>query len=428
MSNKRQELVVVGIGYVGLVTACCLAKLGVHVTAIDNDKNKIAELKNLKVPIYEPGLDLIIRESQDNLFFTDNLKSAMQNATNIMIAVGTPMDENGDVDISYLTCVVNEIAECLLANPRNVNVIIKSTVPIGTNKIITDFFADKNLSVNVISNPEFLREGQAIKDFMEPDRVVIGANSHNAAVDFATFYAKLNSKIIITTPESAELGKYAANGFLAAKIAYINQIAEVCDKSGANILEVADIIGSDPRIGNQFLRPGPGFGGSCFPKDIRALLAMSKKLAANSSITEAIIKANDLHQDFLADKIKNIAGDFDNIAIFGLAFKAGTDDIRESPAISIIRKIEHYNIAVYDPEAMNNARALLGEKVRYAQDPYELTEGADILIILTEWGEFKNLDYIKIYQLMRKKVIIDFRLILNRDEMEQIGFSYYDFG
>ncbi len=430
------HIAVIGTGYVGLVTGACFAEFGVEVTCVDVDKNKIDRLNQGIIPIYEPGLENIVEKNSKagRLHFTTDIKSAVEQALVIFLAVGTPPKEDGSPDMSYYQQAAKDIAETM--NGYKV-LVTKSTVPVGTGKWLRDFVKE-NLTIEtnfgVASNPEFLREGAAIEDFMRPDRVVIGSNEPDAIAIMQDLYRPLyliETPIVITSLEAAELTKYAANAFLATKISFINEIANLCDKIGCDVHHVARGMGMDKRIGSKFLHPGPGFGGSCFPKDTRALSTVAKQFGAESRIVDTVIEVNELQRRAMIPKIEKLLGTFDGkqIGVLGLSFKPETDDMRESPAIDIIKEMQNRGAKVkaFDPVAMEEAKHYLPD-IEYAKDEYDAIEGADILVFLTEWNQFRALDMKKVKTLLKTPKIADLRNIYEPKDMREMGFEYVGVG
>ena len=430
------HIAVIGTGYVGLVTGACFAEFGVEVTCVDVDKNKIDRLNQGIIPIYEPGLDNIVEKNvkAGRLHFTTNIKSAIEQALVIFLAVGTPPKEDGSPDMSFYQSAAADIAEHM--NGYKV-LVTKSTVPVGTGDWLRNFIKEKQatpINFGVASNPEFLREGAAIEDFMRPDRVVIGSNEDDAIAIMKDLYRPLyliETPIVITSLEAAELIKYAANAFLATKISFINEIANLCDKIGCDVHDVARGIGMDKRIGGKFLHPGPGFGGSCFPKDTRALSSVAKQFGTKSLIVDVVIEVNDLQRRAMIPKIQSLIGDFENktIAVLGLSFKPETDDMRESPAIDIIREIVAMGgrVKAFDPVAMQEAKHYLPE-IEYAADEYDAIAGADVLVFMTEWNQFRALDMVKVKSLLKSPKIADLRNIYEPKDMRNLGFDYVGVG
>ena len=430
------NIAVIGTGYVGLVTGAGLADFGNDVVCVDVDQKKIDALKRGEIPIYEPGLDAIVaRNVQDGrLRFSTDLASAIEGARAIFIAVGTPPKADGSADLRYVAEVARSIAEHM-NGPKLV--ITKSTVPIGTGRLIEKIVEEsgKRNLVSVVSNPEFLREGSAIEDFMKPDRVVIGASDDEAVALMKEIYAPLHSvatPFVVTDVESSELIKYASNGFLATKISFINEVAQLCEILGANVQDVALGMGLDHRIGTKFLQAGPGFGGSCFPKDTSAIADIAKKAGYRFDIIESVISVNDRIKMRMVDKVADaIGGDLAgrSIAILGLAFKPETDDMRDSPAIPLIRGLQERGatIRAYDPQAMENSRAVLG-KVTFCNDAYETAEGSEAIVIVTEWNEFRALDLERLGAAMRSRVMVDLRNVYRAEDVQAAGFHYSSIG
>ena len=430
------DIAVIGTGYVGLVTGAGLADFGNDVICVDVDVRKIEALRNGMIPIYEPGLDKLVSKNvgEGRLRFTTDLPQAIQAARAIFIAVGTPPKPDGSADLRYVEEVANSIA-------RHMNgpklIITKSTVPIGTGRMIENIIASHGNGhrASIVSNPEFLREGSAIEDFMKPDRVVIGASDDDAAEMMKEIYAPLHSleiPFVVTNVESSELIKYAANGFLATKITFINEIAVVCERVGANVQDVAIGMGLDSRIGPKFLQAGPGFGGSCFPKDTSAMADISRRHGYEFQIMEAVLRVNDAVKLRMIDKIvEALGGDIKGctIAMLGLAFKPETDDMRDSPTIPIIRGLQERGATVraYDPQAMENARIIFDDVV-YCADAYQTAEGADALVLATEWNEFRALNFERIKKALRQPVLVDLRNVYDPQRMQALGYTYTSVG
>jgi UDPglucose 6-dehydrogenase len=437
------HIAIIGTGYVGLVTGACFAEFGVFVTCVDKDTAKVESLKNGVIPFYEPGLEDIVKRNiaQGRLRFTTSIKDAVEDSLVIFIAVGTPPRGDGSADLQYIEDVAKEIA----ANIANYKVIAtKSTVPVGTGerieKIISDNISTKHKATDsgsifdIVSNPEFLREGAAIEDFMRPNRVILGAESPQAIAIMKDLYRPLyliDTPFVITDIKTAELIKYASNSFLAVKISFINEMANLCEKIGADINVVAKGMGLDRRIGPKFLHAGPGFGGSCFPKDTRALLSIARQHNAEASIIEAAIKANERQLELAASKIKSALAPIrgKTVAALGLSFKPNTDDIREAPAIEIINSLlkEGAKIRAYDPIAMTNTKSILPD-ITYCSDAYDACSGADAVVIITEWNEFRNLDLDRIMPLLKQPFFFDLRNIYEPAKMTAKGFQYYATG
>lgn len=437
------KVAVVGTGYVGLVTGTCLAESGNDVTCVDNNPAKIDTLNAGRLPIYEPGLlELVQRNRHDaRLSFTTDLAGAVQAARLVFIAVGTPQSEAGDADLSAVFAVTDAIAAALKGLPPGAPgarvVVTKSTVPVGTNRAVGERLAAAGCAhVDVASNPEFLKEGAAIDDFMKPDRVVVGVRKPEVAEVLRELYApflRTERPFLVMTPESAEMTKYAANAMLATKISFINEMANLCDRLGANINDVRKGIGHDQRIGFQFLFPGPGYGGSCFPKDIEAIIAMGRRTGLPLRLMQAVDAVNDDQKQILFQKVSAHFGDAlagKTLAVWGLAFKPRTDDIREAPALTLIDALLAAGVKVraHDPEATDNVKAIYGDKLYYADRPYGALEGADGLVIVTEWPEFRNPDFELIRRLLAGHVIFDGRNIYDERTMTQNGFTYYGIG
>lgn len=431
------QIAVIGTGYVGLVSGVCFAEYGFRVTCVDRDSDKIGRLQQHIMPIYEPGLEQLVEANRKagRLSFTTDLKMAVGEADVVLVAVGTPQnDTDGMPDLAALEAAVAQVAQAMT---KYTVVVIKSTVPIGTNARVTKMIssANPNADFDVVSNPEFLREGAAINDFMKPDRVVIGVDSPRAKEVMQRLYAPIcvdNIPLLSTSFESAELIKYAANSLLATKIAFINEMADVCEKTGANIRDVARGIGLDHRIGDKFLQPGPGYGGSCFPKDTMALRAMARAHKAPSRIVEATIDSNEKRKEAMAAKIIAACGgnvSAKNITILGVTFKPGTDDMRESASLTIIPELQKRGAAIraYDPQGMIEAKKFLNN-VEWCKDVESAVGAADAVVILTEWNEFKSIDLAKLKPLLKTPLIIDLRNIYKRLDMKKLGFHYVSVG
>ncbi len=430
------KIAVIGTGYVGLVTGTCFAETGNQVVCVDINSEKIEKMKNGEVPIYEPHLDVIFERciKQGRLHFTTDLEEAIEDAQIIFLALPTPPGEDGSADLSYVLGVAEQLGKMI--NDYKV-IVDKSTVPVGTADKVTAAIA-KNAKVDfdVVSNPEFLREGFAVDDFMKPDRVVVGTESKRAQEVMKELYApfiRQGNPLIFMDEKSAELTKYAANSFLAAKITFMNEIANFCEIVGADVDKVRLGMGSDTRIGKRFLFPGIGYGGSCFPKDVQALQRSGKELGYDFKILDSVIEVNDKQKTVLAKPIKeyfkgNLRGI--KIALWGLAFKPDTDDIREAPALYMIEKLisEGAEITAYDPEAMSNVQKLLGHRIKYAPDMYSALENADALLICTEWLAFRNPDFGIIEEKLNNKVIFDGRNLYDLEKMNKLGFRYKSIG
>jgi UDPglucose 6-dehydrogenase len=432
------QIAVIGTGYVGLVSGVCFSEFGFRVTCVDKDSDKIAKLQQHIMPIYEPGLEQLVISNRKagRLSFTTDLAQAVSDAEIVFIAVGTPPNEtDGMPDLTALNIVAKEVAKALSGYTLVVN---KSTVPLGTNRAIAKLISqtNPNADFDVASNPEFLREGTAIKDFMSPDRIVAGVDSKRAHDCLNKIYEPIclnGAKILFTTFESAEMIKYASNSLLATRIAFINEIADLCEKTGANIRDVARGVGLDSRIGDKFLQPGPGYGGSCFPKDTLALRQMARNNNVPTQLIESTIKSNNDRKTNMAKKIIAAAGgniNGKNICVLGLTFKPGTDDMRESASLTILPALikEGANIRAYDPQGMKEAAQHFKENVTWCSDSYEAMNGADMLLILTEWNEFRSLDLKKVRSLLNKPLVVDLRNIYKRQDMKAHGFHYVSIG
>ena len=430
------KIAVVGTGYVGLVTGTCFAETGNQVTCVDINQEKVQQMQAGKIPIYEPGLDdLFQRNTQEGrLHFTTSLKEGIEGAKVIFLALPTPPGADGSADLKYILQVANDLGPIL----SDYTVIIdKSTVPVGTSDKVRAAIA-KNATVefDVVSNPEFLREGVAVEDFMKPDRVVIGTQSDRAKDLMSRLYAPLvrqGNPIIFMDERSAELTKYAANAFLATKITFMNEIANLCELVGANVDEVRKGIGTDSRIGKRFLFAGIGYGGSCFPKDVQALAKTSAENDYEFKILDSVMKVNDKQKTKLIPHLtKHFKGDLagKKIAMWGLAFKPYTDDIREAPALYNIDALLELgaSVSAYDPEAMGHVKQLMGDKITFTKNPYEALEGADALLIVTEWPQFRTPDFERMDSLLKNKIIFDGRNLYELNQMQELGYTYYSIG
>ena len=427
------EISVVGAGHVGLVTGACFADLGHSVVVVDNDAKRIANLKKGVMPYYEPGLEELVARGvrEKRLTFTTSLRDGVAKSTIIFIAVGTPQKATGEADLAYVEIVARSIAECL---PGYRLVVEKSTVPVQTGKWIAHTiktYLKKKQPFDVASNPEFLREGTAIQDFMKPDRVVLGVESARAKALLVELYKPLGVPIVVTDINSAELIKHASNSFLSMKISFINAVSQICERAGADVAQVADGMGLDPRIGRSFLSAGAGFGGFCFPKDLEAFIKIAEQLGYDFELLKAARNVNEQQKRAFAAKIQRalwvVKGK--TIAVLGLAFKPNTDDMRYAPAIDVIEYLqgEGATIRAFDPQAMKEAAHLL-PKVTLCQDPYDAARGADCLAVLTEWNEFKELDFKRLKKLLRQPLVIDGRNIYDPKRMRALGFRYLGIG
>ena len=430
------HIAVIGTGYVGLVTGACFAEFGVDVTCVDIDATKIARLIAGEMPIYEPGLEQLVTKNVQSgrLRFTTDLKQAVEQALVVFLAVGTPPNADGSPDLSFVEAAARSVAEHM--NGYKV-IVTKSTVPIGTGEYLRKLIREhlkSSLNFGIVSNPEFLREGAAINDFMRPDRVVVGSSDDEAVAIMRDLYRPLyliEVPFVVTSLEAAELTKYAANAFLATKISFINEIANLCESIGCDVHDVARAIGMDRRIGNKFLHPGPGFGGSCFPKDTQALASVARQFGRDSIIVDAVIEVNRRQRLAMIPKIEKLVGELKGktVAILGLAFKPETDDMREAPAIDIISGLVERGATVraYDPVAMTEAAKVL-PKVSFAGDEYEAVTDADALVFVTEWNQFRALDMARVRDLMKSPRIADLRNIYDPEDMRALGFEYVGVG
>ncbi len=430
------KIAVIGTGYVGLVTGTCLAETGNDVVCVDIDADKVRKMKNGIVPIYEPHLDVLFERNikQNRLSFTTNMEEAVKDALIIFLALPTPPDEDGSADLSYVLGVAEQLGKII----EDYKIIIdKSTVPVGTAEKVHEAVA-KNAKVDfdIVSNPEFLREGFAVDDFLKPDRVVIGTSSDKARdilEELYKPYVRQGNPIIFMDEKSAELTKYAANAFLATKITFMNEIANFCEKVGADVDKVRAGIGSDTRIGKRFLFPGLGYGGSCFPKDVQALAKSGKEEGYDFKILRSVMDVNQVQKTILLPKIMEyFGGDIKGkkVALWGLAFKPDTDDIREAPALYVIEELLNAGaqITAYDPEAMSNVQEKIGDKIRFAMNAYDACKGADMLVIATEWSVFRHPDFKKVGAELKNKVIFDGRNLYDLAFMEKEGFDYISIG
>ena len=440
-----KKITIIGTGYVGLVSGAGLAEFGHEVTCLDIDEEKISKLNDGLIPIYEPSLEDLVKKNvkAKRLFFSTNLSENYKNSDAIFIAVGTPTNPNNNkADLKYVFDVAKEVADLIDLADKPKLIVTKSTVPVGTGKKIESYILNyrKELQVSknfeVASNPEFLREGSAIEDFMRPDRVICGVESNFAKSILEKLYRPLNLRetpILFSKRETAELIKYAANGFLATKITFINEMSDICEKVGADIQEVAKGIGLDGRIGSKFLHPGPGFGGSCFPKDTRALSEIAREAGSSSRIIDSVIQVNESRKINMVGKIKDVLKPLENksLSILGLTFKPNTDDMRESPSLVIVPELVKVvkNINVYDPAGMpiaKNMKEFTG--VNWKDNTYECIKNTDCIVIITEWNEFRALDLEKVKILLNKPVIIDLRNIYKPASMAELGFQYISLG
>lgn len=431
------NIAIVGSGYVGLVTGVCLSSIGHRVICVDNDKEKVAKLKGGHVPIYEPGLaELMAKQmKKKRLSFTASIKDAAKKCDVVFIAVGTPSKKTGEADLTYVENVAREIAQVMTSYKL---IVEKSTVPAETGKRIERTIRlnlprklQKTAQFDVASNPEFLREGSAIEDFMNPDRVVIGVESKRAEELLREVYKPLKAHIVVTNINSAEMIKHASNSFLATKISFINCIAQICDKVGADVLKVAEGMGFDARIGRSFLNAGIGYGGSCFPKDVDAFIRLSEKSGYEFNLLKEVRNVNEDQKKGFVQLIEDKLWIIKNkvIGVMGLAFKPNTDDMRNAPAVDIIHALQHEgaSIKAYDPKSMDNASRML-KNVTFCKDVYSLAKGCDCLLLVTEWDEFKKVDFRKLRQTMRQPMIFDGRNLYAKENLNELGFEYYGVG
>jgi UDPglucose 6-dehydrogenase len=430
------NICVVGAGYVGLVTGACFAEFGLNVACVDNDHARIEGLKKGVLPFFEPGLEEMIRRNskEGRLFFTSEIEMAVEKALVVFIAVGTPAQKDGSVDMTY----IDEVARSIGKNLNGYKVIAtKSTVPVGTGERIHQIInqsSKRKIHFDIVSNPEFLREGSAIEDFMRPNRVIIGASSDQAVAIMKDLYSPLyliETPFVITNVESAEMIKYASNAFLATKVSFINEIATICERVGADVNVVAKGMGLDQRIGPKFLHAGPGYGGSCFPKDTIAIAKIAETHGYRFEIVRSVMKVNEKQKERMVKKVEKALGNLKGktIAVLGLSFKPNTDDLREAPSLKIIPGLQRQGakIRVYDPKAMEGARKIF-KKIDYAKNIDEAVKGSHALIILTEWNQFRNLDLYRLKRLMKKPVFVDLRNIYEPTKMKEVGFQYFAVG
>ncbi len=428
-----RKITVIGVGYVGLVTAACFSDLGNQVIALDVDENRVAGLKRGEMPIYEPGLEELVKRNvaAGRLSFTTSYKDALKDSEFVFICVGTPSGSDGEADLKYVAAAARSIAENMVAP---VVVINKSTVPVGTGDWVAEIVREAQpapIDFWVVSCPEFLREGVAIADFMNPHRTVLGSTSREAADKVAQLHLTLRAPIVITDLRTAEMIKYASNAFLATKISFINEIADICERLGADVKEVAAGMGFDTRIGKQFLEAGLGYGGSCFPKDVKALAFMGDEMGVETRILNSVMEVNSARRNAIVEKLDEMLGGLNGktIGLLGLAFKANTDDMRDAPSIDIAAALQAAGATVrgYDPVAMDVARGVM-PGVEMVTDAYALAEGVDAVLVATEWNEFKNLDLARVRDSMKQPVLLDGRNIYQPNIMRSLGFTYYGVG
>lgn len=427
----QKKIATIGTGYVGLTTGACLAYLGHKVICVDKDENKINRLQKGEIPIYEPGINELLERYKENIEYTNDIKRAIKESEVIFIAVGTPSRKDGSIDMTSFKKAIEEIAK----NMDGYRIIVnKSTVPVGTGdwtrEEIKKYYKG---DFSIVSNPEFLSEGSAVKDFLEPDRIVIGAEDKKAEEIMFDIYSSINTPKLVVDIKSAELIKYAANAFLATKISFVNEIANVCEKAGGDITEIAKGVGMDRRIGPHFLRAGIGYGGSCFPKDVDGLLSISNNYQHNFSLLRVVSEVNIRQQEKFVEKIKSILLKIkgDTVCVWGLSFKPNTDDVRKSPAVFIVNMLckDRIKVKAYDPIAMENAKKELSfDNIQFCQSALAATEGADVLALLTEWPEFSEIDMKKIKNLMRHPYILDGRNQFEPEELKKLGFHYEGIG
>jgi UDPglucose 6-dehydrogenase len=428
------KICVIGTGYVGLVTGTCFADLGNEVFCLDVDETRIQKLNQNIMPIYEPGLEQVVSANRKagRLIFTTNFEEALQDADFAFIAVGTPSGVDGEADLQYVRSAAEAVAD-IVDHP--IVVVNKSTVPVGTGDWVADIIkkrrAGKPLDFNVVSNPEFLREGSALNDFMKPDRVVLGSTNREAANEVAQLYITLRCPILITDLRTAEMIKYASNAFLATRISFINEIANICEELGADVTEVATGMGYDNRIGRAFLDAGLGWGGSCFPKDVKALAHMAVLHGTQPQLLHAVMDINRNQRRRTIFKLRKALGNLNDkvIGVLGISFKPNTDDIREAPALEIIHLLQNEGAQVkaYDPQAMENATEMI-KNLTLCENPYQVAEGADALILATEWNEFRQIDFERIYKAMKQPIIMDGRNLWDPDQLLDLGFTYFGVG
>ena len=424
-----RNICVIGVGYVGLVTGACLADLGNKVICLNRNKQKADNLKKGILPIFEPGLEEIVRRNYEagRLDFTVSYDEGLRDVEFVFIAVGTPSGSEGEADLSHVNQATEEVAKRLV---KPLIIVNKSTVPIGTGDWVADIINEhkvRDVEFAVVSNPEFLREGSAVHDFMNPDRIVLGSTNRHAAEKVAELYEPLQAPVIITDLRTAEMIKYASNAFLATKISFINEMANICEALGADVKEVARGMGSDKRIGPAFLGAGVGWGGSCFPKDVKALAHIAATHGCHPQMLRAVMEINYDQRKRVIQKLREVLGNFrgKTVGVLGLSFKPNTDDMRDAPSVEIIHMLQHEGAQVkaYDPVAMDNAKKVLNGVV-YCDSPYEVARDADALLLVTEWNEFKQLDMKRIVKSMRQPVLFDGRNIYEPEKMRKLGFTY----
>jgi UDPglucose 6-dehydrogenase len=433
-NHPQHRVAFIGAGYVGLVSGTCLAEIGHQVILVDINKDKIAKLKKGFIPIYEPGLEELVKKNvkAGRLEFTTSLEQAVKKSDVIFIAVNTPPQPDGKADLSFVAGATREIAEA--ADSYKV-IVDKSTVPVQTGERVAETirrYNKRGIDFDVVSNPEFLREGSAIEDFLKADRIVVGVENERAEKIMREIYAPIDAPFIVTDVKSAELIKHASNSFLAMKISFANALARICELSGANIDQVTYGMGLDERIGKHFLKAGVGYGGSCFPKDVAAFISIAKELGYDFGLLKEVEKVNKQAQHLFLKKVEQAlwVTKGKKLAVWGLAFKANTDDMRNAPSIPILTKLHEdgSTIAAYDPQALETARAAIGDVIEYKKDMYEALKGADALVVLTDWDEFKEPDWEKVRSLLHNPIIIDGRNMYKPEAMEKLGFVYHSVG
>ena len=427
------KITIIGAGYVGLVQSVCLADFGFSVTCIEKDLNKLRELKFGRIPFYEPGLEDLFKKNlkSNRLNFTNEYSNNISQSDVIFICVGTPPKKNGESNLNFVDQVTKEISKKI----KGYTVIVsKSTVPVGTSRRIEKILkrVRSTKTFDVVSNPEFLREGSALEDFTKPDKIIIGCRTTKAEKILKKVYKPLNRPYVVTSNETAEIIKYANNSFLATKITFVNEIADLCENIGAEIETVAKAMGLDGRIGSKFLHPGPGYGGSCFPKDVKSLIYQGNKNSTDLKIVKAVDRANELRIKYLFQRVKKITKNkFNNIQIglLGISFKPNTDDVRQSPGIKLAKDLSKTKakIKIYDPKGMENAKKELPSSIEFCSDAYEVAKNSNLLVVVTEWNQFKNLDLLKVKKIMKKPVILDLRNIYSK-QITKNGFQYYSVG
>jgi UDPglucose 6-dehydrogenase len=428
-----KNICVIGTGYVGLVTGVCFADLGNHVVCVDIDPQKVEMLRSGKSPIYEPGLEELMERNMraGRLSFTDDYAVGLRDARFVFITVGTPMNGDGSADLRYVEAAARGIGEAMTGP---IIIIDKSTVPVGTGDVVSEIVANlapPGVTFSVVSNPEFLREGSAVTDFFNPDRIVLGAADHAAAEQVAELHAPLPAPVIITDLRTAEMIKYASNAFLANRISFINEIAQICERLGADVREVARGMGADKRIGPHFLDAGIGYGGSCFPKDVLALHYMAASAGCHPQLLQAVMDINQDARDRFVEKVKMLLGSLEHkvIGVLGLSFKPNTDDMREAPSVSVVEQLQAAgaHVKAYDPVAMKNAESYI-PTVTFCATAYDAAKETDALLLVTEWNEFKQLDWDRVRQYMNQPIVIDGRNLYDPHEMQERGFTYWGVG